>query len=79
MSDSQILWRKSSYSTNGADCVEVGTWRKSSPSTENGSCVEVADSAQMIAVRDSKNPGKAPLAFSRNAWATFSTRIKSQF
>lgn len=39
-----ITWRKSSYSTsNGGECVEVGTWRKSSYSTGNGgNCLEVA-------------------------------------
>ena len=41
MDSSQVVWRKSSYSTNGADCVEVGAWRKSSHSTQNGDCIEV--------------------------------------
>ncbi|SHG60809.1 DUF397 domain-containing protein [Streptoalloteichus hindustanus] len=35
------LWRKSSYSGNGGQCVEVGAWRKSSHSGNGGDCVEV--------------------------------------
>ena len=55
-------------------------WRKSSHSGQGGQdCVEVAGLASTVAVRDSKNPGRAPLAFSRNTWATFTTRVKSQF
>ncbi|WP_106402588.1 DUF397 domain-containing protein [Actinocorallia populi] len=56
----------------------AANWRKSSYSGQGGQdCVEVADLAPVIAVRDSKNPGRAPLAFSRSAWAAFSTRLKS--
>jgi len=81
MSFPSIRWRKSSYSDNGGlNCVEVGAWRKSSHSGQGGQdCVEVAGLAPLVAVRDSKNPDRTPLAFSRNAWAAFSTRIKSQF
>jgi hypothetical protein len=46
------LWRKSSFSTETADCVEVA-WRKSSFSGTETNCVEVAWSA---GIRDSKNP-----------------------
>ncbi|WP_435107992.1 DUF397 domain-containing protein [Nocardiopsis synnemataformans] len=38
-----MKWRKSSYSTNGGECVEVSNWRKSSYSTDGGDCVEVSD------------------------------------
>jgi hypothetical protein len=48
-------WRKSSFSSSGGDCVEVGAgWRKSSFSGGNGECVELSRAG---AVRDSKNPG----------------------
>ena len=58
----------------------AANWRKSSYSGQGGQdCVEVADLAPVIAVRDSKNPDGAPLAFSRSAWAAFSTLLKSEF
>jgi hypothetical protein len=40
---SRAAWRKSTYSNNGGDCVEVAAvWRTSSHSGNAGSCVEVA-------------------------------------
>jgi hypothetical protein len=45
-------WRKSSYSSNGTNCVEV--WRKSSRSNNGTDCVEVAGTLDRL--RDSKNP-----------------------
>jgi Domain of unknown function (DUF397) len=40
---SDIDWRKSTWSTQNGECVEVAIdWRKSSRSTQNGTCVEVA-------------------------------------
>ena len=48
-----LRWRKSSYSSNGTNCVEVA-WQKSSHSSNGSSCVEL--SSDLAAVRDSKNP-----------------------
>ncbi|GLZ40120.1 DUF397 domain-containing protein [Actinokineospora sp. NBRC 105648] len=62
-------WRKSSFSGNNGDCVEV-TWRKSSFSGDNGACVEVAYT-DTVAVRDSKQPAAGILSFNPTAWATF--------
>jgi hypothetical protein len=39
---SRAPWRKSSYSGNGNNCVEVAVWRKSSYSGNGNECVEVA-------------------------------------
>ncbi len=37
------LWRKSSHSGNGGNCVELAiAWQKSSRSGNGGNCVEVA-------------------------------------
>ncbi|MGW2416886.1 DUF397 domain-containing protein [Streptomyces tubercidicus] len=47
-------------------------WRKSSYSSGSGNCVEIACiGSGAVAVRDSKNPGQAPLRFSSTAFATF--------
>jgi hypothetical protein len=75
---SHITWRKSSRSENGGlNCIEVGVWRKSSHSGQGGQdCVEVAGLAPVIAVRDSKNPDRTPLVFSRSEWAAFSAWVK---
>ncbi|GAQ55234.1 DUF397 domain-containing protein [Streptomyces acidiscabies] len=44
MTPSPLTWRKSSYSENGGQCVEVATsaWRTSSYSNNGGQCVQVA-------------------------------------
>lgn len=41
MRHSHVQWRKSSYSAQEGECVEIGAWRKSSHSTQQGNCVEV--------------------------------------
>ena len=47
-------------------------WRKSSYSGQDGNCVEVArDLPGLVAVRDSKEPGRAKLVVSREAWRAF--------
>ena len=63
-----LEFRKSSYSAQDQDCVEVAhiptNFRKSS-------CVEVADLACGAAVRDSKNPGRGHLPFPAAEWDAF--------
>ena len=54
------------------------TWRKSSYSGNNGAnCVEVGAAALLIAVRDSKDPDGARLAFGREAWEAFAAEVKA--
>jgi hypothetical protein len=60
-------WKKSSFSANNGDCVEMA-WLKSSFSANNGACVEVAHLADRLAARDSKNPAGPTLAFSHEAF-----------
>ena len=53
-------------------------WRKSSYSNGNGGqCVEVARNLPgTVAVRDSRNPHAAALAFPPSAWRAFLTDLK---
>ncbi|WP_084693095.1 DUF397 domain-containing protein [Actinomadura atramentaria] len=53
-------------------------WRKSRRSNETGGCVEVAPvhSHEVIAVRDSYDPGGPKLAFDPSAWASFADRVR---
>jgi Domain of unknown function (DUF397) len=75
-----MTWRKATYSSsNGGNCVEVGTWRKASYSGSNGGeCVEVATTpSPAIAVRDSKDPDGPRLAVSPERWQAFTDRLKT--
>jgi hypothetical protein len=72
MTTSDLMWRKSSRSTNASNCVEVA-WRKSSRSSNASNCVEVAFTPGP-AVRDSKNPAGPTLTFPHAAWSTFLRR-----
>lgn len=66
-------WRKSTFSGNAGNCVEVA-WRKSSRS--NQSCVEVAATSDVL-VRDSKLGEQSPiLKLSASAWTQFVGSIK---
>ncbi|WP_242884871.1 DUF397 domain-containing protein [Actinomadura litoris] len=54
------------------------TWRKASRSNESGdACVEVAGVAEVVAVRDSKDPGGPKLILSRSEFRRFADRLKS--
>lgn len=61
------------------DGIDRALWRKSSYSGGNGgNCVEVAvlpDGNR--AVRDSKDPGGAKLAFTADEWAAFAAGVKA--
>ncbi|MFF1647116.1 DUF397 domain-containing protein [Streptomyces sp. NPDC058240] len=47
-------------------------WRKSSASAGEHECVEIAElPGGGRAVRDSKNPDRAPLCFTATEWAAF--------
>jgi hypothetical protein len=79
-----LSWRKARRSgTNGGSCVEVAAlagaaWRKAQRSGDNGgSCVEVAALTGGTAVRDSKNPRGAALAFTPREWNAFLTGVKT--
>ena len=69
-----VAWRKSSFSAGQGECVEVG-WRKSSYSDGADACVEVAPAPAGVAVRDSKRPEGAKLAFDQKLWRAFLNRL----
>jgi hypothetical protein len=46
-------------------------WRKSSRSTASSECVEVAVTGEIVAARDSKNPGGPVLVFAPGRWTAF--------
>ncbi len=72
-----LVFRKSSYSGHGQNCVEVAHiptgFRKSSHSGQGQNCVEVADLPCGAAVRDSKHPTKGHLPFPAAEWDAFLT------
>ena len=55
-------WVKSSYSSNGGDCVEVAT--------------NLVASRGVVPVRDSKNPDGPALALPVDAFSSFLARVK---
>jgi hypothetical protein len=56
-----VTWQKSSYSGGG----------------EGNACVEIATHPTHIAIRDSKTPTRATLAFPTEAFAPFLEALKS--
>jgi hypothetical protein len=76
-------WRKSTYSVENGNCVEVaaaGTlpmdWRKSSYSTENGNCAEAAAADGNVLVRDTTDRDGVMLSIPAAAWQTFTDALK---
>jgi hypothetical protein len=51
-------------------------WLKSSYCSDSA-CVEIAKLGSLIALRDSKDLGQAPLTFSRAAWTSFLSGIEA--
>jgi hypothetical protein len=72
-----LAWRTSSYSENGANCVEVAVnWRTSSYSGQGTNCVEVAPAAAGVLLRDTKDKGDGPvIAFAPEQWTAFIAEV----
>jgi predicted secreted Zn-dependent protease len=51
-------------------------WRKSSHSSGNGACVEMAETGDLIAVRDSKDPAGPKLIFTAPEWEAFTAGVR---
>ncbi|WP_116246653.1 DUF397 domain-containing protein [Nocardiopsis sp. FIRDI 009] len=77
---SKLEFRKSSYSAQDQECVEVAqipaNFRKSSYSGQGQNCVEVGSLPCGAAVRDSKHPAKGHLPFPAAEWDAFLTTAK---
>ncbi|GAB3735728.1 DUF397 domain-containing protein [Nocardiopsis nanhaiensis] len=71
----ELNFRKSSYSGQGVDCVEVAPiptdFRKSSYSGQDQNCVEIGSLPQGAAIRDSKHPDAGFLPFPSAEWSSF--------
>ncbi len=53
-------------------------WHKSSYSSQSGNCVEVARNLSgLVAVRDSKEPGRAKLVVSKETWRVFIRDVRA--
>lgn len=92
MNAPEPAWRKSSYSTDNGDCVEVAWrkssystnnggcvevgWRKSSHSTNNGACVEVGWQQPHALVRDSKQPAGGALTVEHDQWRALLSALR---
>ncbi|WP_231949767.1 DUF397 domain-containing protein [Alloactinosynnema sp. L-07] len=62
-------WRKSTFSANDANCVEVA-WIKSSFSANDSNCVEMAWRGSDAGIRDSKAPEVGSLTVPPTAFAS---------
>jgi Domain of unknown function (DUF397) len=68
--------------TKGYESVDLGqlAWRKGARSNgSGGNCVEVADLPDGgLAIRDSKNPGQAPMLFTPGEREAFVLGVKEE-
>ncbi|GAA1466886.1 DUF397 domain-containing protein [Nocardiopsis exhalans] len=75
--NNELEFRKSSYSAQGQNCVEVAQipagFRKSSYSGRDQNCVEISSLPGGAAIRDSKHPDTGHLPFPKSEWASFLT------
>ncbi|MEV6973591.1 DUF397 domain-containing protein [Kitasatospora sp. NPDC093806] len=56
--------------------IDSAQWRKSTYSNGQGDCIEIADGlADIVPVRDSKDPNGPTLTFTSIAWSAFITAI----
>lgn len=67
---SRTPWRKSSYSGNGGNCVEIAVTGDTSVATHK------ADADKLYLMRDSKNPDGPALAFTEAEWDAFVAGVK---
>lgn len=66
-----LVWRKSSYSGQNGDCVELAEYRISTFSGQGGSCVAVAGGDDVVLIRNSNTPDRGTLVLSPTSVAAF--------
>lgn len=67
-----LVWRTSTYSSDGENCVEIApAWRTSSYSSDGENCVEVAPTPDVVLVRHSKHPDAGTITFPFPSWSAF--------
>lgn len=80
-------FRKSSYSSDSFNCVEVAFPRCDTGSCvdvsftqacEHSSCVEVGHTGGAVLVRDSKNPDMPPISFTPDTWGRLLERVREE-
>ncbi|MER0480450.1 DUF397 domain-containing protein [Streptomyces sp. Edi2] len=56
--------------------IPASAWFKSSHSAANNECMEIAYAGTLVAVRDSKDPIRPPLAFPAAAFTAFVNEVR---
>jgi Domain of unknown function (DUF397) len=71
LSHSPGEWRKSPYSTNGGNCVEVSVMDR-----EEATAAHKADASRLFVMRDSKDPAGPRLYFTESEWDAFARGMR---
>ncbi|MFG1879991.1 DUF397 domain-containing protein [Sphaerisporangium sp. NPDC049003] len=67
----RVQWRKSSYSNNGGDCVEIAV------SDDMSLTANKAEGETLYLVRDSKDPQGPVLTFTPTGWNAFCAALRN--
>jgi Domain of unknown function (DUF397) len=64
-------WRKSPYSNNGGNCVEVSVMDR-----DDATAAHKADAGRLFVMRDSKDPSGPHLYFTQSEWDAFARGMR---
>jgi hypothetical protein len=71
LSHSPGEWRKSPYSNNGGNCVEVSVMDR-----DKAAAAHKADASRLFVMRDSKDPAGPRLYFTQSEWDAFARGMR---
>jgi hypothetical protein len=71
LSHSPGEWRKSPYSNNGGNCVEVSIMDR-----DEATAAHKADASRLFVMRDSKDPSGPRLYFTESEWYAFARGMR---